>query len=197
MKVFIIVLVLIFSLQSWTKADDISDFEIEGMSVGDSALDYFSEEEMKNFYPINYPASNKFAGFEVPLDNIVTKSFKTYDTIGFHFKKSDKNLKFVGLKGIIEYPNNIKDCLKQKRKVVQEIRSILNNSKEENYEGGYGSESKSVAYISDFIQQNGHIRVWCSDWDQKTETDKGFLDDLSVAIETVDFINWINDGAYN
>ena len=44
MRVFIAVLVLILSLQSWTKADDISEFEIEGMSVGDSALDYFSEE---------------------------------------------------------------------------------------------------------------------------------------------------------
>ena len=40
MRVFITVLVLIFSLQSWTKADDISDFEIEGMSIGDSLLDF-------------------------------------------------------------------------------------------------------------------------------------------------------------
>ena len=47
MRVFIAVLVLIFSLQSWTKADDISDFEIEGISIGDSALDFFSESEIK------------------------------------------------------------------------------------------------------------------------------------------------------
>ena len=47
MRVFIAVLVLIFSLQSWTKADDISDFEIEGISIGDSLLDYFSEEEIE------------------------------------------------------------------------------------------------------------------------------------------------------
>ena len=54
MRVFIAVLVLIFSFQSWTKADDISDFEIEGMSIGDSLLNYFSEEEiLKN--NINYP----------------------------------------------------------------------------------------------------------------------------------------------
>ena len=46
MRVFIVVLVLIFSLQSWTRADDIRDFEIEGMSLGDSLLDYFTEEEI-------------------------------------------------------------------------------------------------------------------------------------------------------
>ena len=46
MRVFITVLVLIFSLQSWTRADDISEFEIEGMSIGDSLVDYFSHEEI-------------------------------------------------------------------------------------------------------------------------------------------------------
>ena len=48
MRVFLSVLILIFNLQSLTKADDISDFEIEGMSIGDSLLDFFSEEEINN-----------------------------------------------------------------------------------------------------------------------------------------------------
>jgi len=34
MRILIAVLVLIFSLQSLIKADDISDFQIEGMSIG-------------------------------------------------------------------------------------------------------------------------------------------------------------------
>ena len=46
MRVFIAVLVLIFSLQSWTRAEDITDIEIEGMSIGDSLLNFFSEEEI-------------------------------------------------------------------------------------------------------------------------------------------------------
>ena len=49
MKVFIAVLVLIFSFQSLTKADDISEFEIEGISIGDSLLDHLSKEEILNF----------------------------------------------------------------------------------------------------------------------------------------------------
>ena len=48
MRVFLSVLILIFSLQSWTKADDIRDFEIESMSIGDSLLDYFNETEIQN-----------------------------------------------------------------------------------------------------------------------------------------------------
>ena len=46
MRVFVAVLVLIFSLQSLTKADDIRDFEIEGMSIGDSLLDYYRTHVM-------------------------------------------------------------------------------------------------------------------------------------------------------
>ena len=38
---------LLFTLQTPSWADDISDFQIEGMSLGDSLLDYFSEEEIK------------------------------------------------------------------------------------------------------------------------------------------------------
>ena len=42
MRVFIVLLVIFFSLQSWTKADDITDFQIEGMSIGDSLLNYIN-----------------------------------------------------------------------------------------------------------------------------------------------------------
>ena len=48
MRILIAVLVLILTLQSFTKADDIKDFQIEGISIGDSALDFFSEAQIKN-----------------------------------------------------------------------------------------------------------------------------------------------------
>ena len=47
MRIFLIVILLVFSFQSWTKADDIRDFEIEGISIGDSVLEYFSEKKIK------------------------------------------------------------------------------------------------------------------------------------------------------
>ena len=59
-NILIFTLVLIFSLQSWTKADNISEFEIEGMSVGDSLLDFFTKEEIDNMYIVTYPKSKKW-----------------------------------------------------------------------------------------------------------------------------------------
>ena len=48
MKILLSILILVFSLQSWTKADDISEFQIEGISIGDSALNFYSKRKLKN-----------------------------------------------------------------------------------------------------------------------------------------------------
>ena len=42
MMKFLIFVILIISFQSWVKADDIKDFQIEGVSIGDSLLDHMS-----------------------------------------------------------------------------------------------------------------------------------------------------------
>ena len=47
MNRLILILILMFSFQSLTKADDIRDFQIEGMSIGDSALDFFTKKKLK------------------------------------------------------------------------------------------------------------------------------------------------------
>ena len=44
MKRLLLILILTLSFQTLTKADDIRDFEIEGMSIGDSLLDFFNKE---------------------------------------------------------------------------------------------------------------------------------------------------------
>ena len=48
MKRLLLILILTFSFQTLTKADDIRDFLIEGMSVGDSLLDFFSKNQIEN-----------------------------------------------------------------------------------------------------------------------------------------------------
>ena len=72
-KRFLIILVLIFNLPNLSIADDIRDFQIEGMSIGDSLLDYFGEEkiikskrrvfEHKSFYIVSI-ADSKFITYE-------------------------------------------------------------------------------------------------------------------------------------
>ena len=61
MRIFILVILLIISFQSLTKADDIEDFEIEGISIGDSLIKYFSESylnDAKRYDTTNTPWKN-------------------------------------------------------------------------------------------------------------------------------------------
>jgi len=85
MRVFLSVLILIFSLQSLIKADDISDFEIEGMSIGDSLLDFFSEEKINSSYQIKYE-NDKYYKIEILSDD-----FENYELVGVYIKTNDKN----------------------------------------------------------------------------------------------------------
>ena len=63
MKKTLIILVLLFS--SSVVAEDISDFEIEGMSVGDSLLDYFSEAEIRDSIVTTYYKEYKIKNYDI------------------------------------------------------------------------------------------------------------------------------------
>ena len=54
MKIFLLLLILFTGVQSWTKADDIRNFEIEEISIGDSILDFFSQKEINNAVDRSY-----------------------------------------------------------------------------------------------------------------------------------------------
>ena len=59
-----LVLVLTFSLQSWTHAEDITEFEIDGISVGDNLFDHYSKKEIKEGRLYEYKDS-KFVGLQL------------------------------------------------------------------------------------------------------------------------------------
>ena len=68
---------ILFSFQASSWADDIRDFEIEGMSVGDSLLDYFSESEIQEYF---YPKSKKFVRTFHKINNGI------YERVRIHYK---------------------------------------------------------------------------------------------------------------
>ena len=90
MKKLLILLFSIFLLSSSSVfADDISDFEIEGISIGDSLLDYMTEVEILKEIELNierFPYLNKpYKYVQVNLDT----ALQTYDLLSFLVKKSD------------------------------------------------------------------------------------------------------------
>ena len=55
MKRLLLILILTFSFKPLTKADDIRDFEVEGVKIGDSLLDYFTKEKIEDSVKTIYP----------------------------------------------------------------------------------------------------------------------------------------------
>ena len=110
LRFFISIIILIFSFQSLTKADDISDFEIEGMSINKSVLDYMS---------VNEVLDNTLPYFETKRKYYVTgivNNLKLYDQVEIYLKSNDK--KYI-IKSIIAgiFIDELDQCLKQKKKL--------------------------------------------------------------------------------
>ena len=61
MKKFLAILILVLTFQTPSQADDIRDLQIEGISIGDSLLDHFSEEVIKKHYKTTSFYKQEFA----------------------------------------------------------------------------------------------------------------------------------------
>ena len=84
MNRLILILILTFNFQILAKADDISDLQIEGFSIGDSLLDYFNKKQIRKSLVRIYK-SDKYETAEF----LNLKSFKKYDSININFLKKD------------------------------------------------------------------------------------------------------------
>ena len=193
MKRLLLILILTLSFQTFAKADDISDFEIEGISVGDSLLDFFSKESIKEkiktgFY---YPKSNKFVTINLRPSNL-----KTYNHLNFSIKPNDKDFIIYSLKGISN--KTLNECLDIKKNVVKEISKVAPSSSKKDYENDYKKAyGKSKAYITDFNLQNGLIRSWCVEWDRTSKNVKSnWRDALNVSAGYLEWKNFLKNEAY-
>ena len=181
---------LLFALPTPSQADDIRDFQIEGISIGDSALDYFTKDEMEK-YKSYYPKSKKWVMFAKSVS-----SFETYDSIQVHFKDGDSKYIIGTLDGSIHYKNNIKDCYKKMDEVENEISKIFKNAKKKRSDKVKHSWDKSgKSIVTDIIYrfESGDVAILeCVDWSNEAE----LIDALNLKTGTKEFLDWINTEAY-
>ena len=195
LKKFLIIIILTFSFQSWTNAYEIGEFDIDGVSIGDSLLDYVSKDIIKSKTKAFYPNSEKY--YLLEFDTQELSFLDQYQFIGFHLKENDNKYVIYSIKGMLDYDNDLDSCLKQKKIIVESIKDTLSDSKEEKYENSYNKlYGQSKAYISDFKVNDGFIRVWCNSWDKKNEKSKDFIDTLNVDLSDQIFLDWLNYEAY-
>ena len=114
---------LLFSFSVTSFADDISEFQIEGMSIGNSSLDYMSEEEIKENVVFVY-SDKKFT------ISVYKKSTEIYDLgVGITYKSNDQTYKIHGVQGRVSFENDIEGCYKKQDEIVKEISSMFDKIK--------------------------------------------------------------------
>ena len=188
MKLFIAVLLLILNLQSWTKADDIRDFEIEGMSIGDSLLDYFTEEEIL----ANKPDWFKDNEYSIAND-LKLETFQIYEIVQAAYKTKDKKYIFEGIEGYKFY-KKMDNCLKEFDKVVDEISKLSLNAtkgKKETFKHNDPTENATVTNLNFKFDSGDSIKVSCVD-----SPDYNPPIDLRVILRTKEYSYFLINKAY-
>ena len=190
----LLILILTFSFQTLIKADDIKDFQIEGMSIGDSALDFFSKEQIKKNSK-NYFKNKKYT----PVQNDQLSFFKTYDAVDFAFKTNDKKYTIQSIAGVLFYDKNVKDCYKKMDKIIAEMDELFPNQKKKpksTYKHGNKIKNKSGKSIITEVEyqfKNGDsVTISCYDY----SIEHGSQDHLSVAIDTKAYADFLFNKAY-
>jgi len=192
MKKFLGILILVFTLQTPSQADDVRDLEIEGMSVGDSLLDYYSSEEIElrvSRIISNYK-SDKFIRSSFP-SGFGSKEFKIYDFIGVHFKKKDSTYKLHALSGAFLIHNKSK-CIKKHDEIVKDLSKIFTSKPKYNV----FEDEEGEVITSHFSLDNGGIAVRCNILNEEILKKNNWNRSLRVLITTNTFVKWWKSEAY-
>ena len=187
--VVLTVISLLYTLPS--HADDIRDFQIEGMSIGDSLLNFMSEIDIESS-KLNYFKGKR--KYYVVQANINTSM---YDSVEVYLKTNDKNYQIKSIGGfLIDFTKE--DCLEKKKEILKEIDNIFISSKPRSNikSHEYDKTGKSKQYITQYLLGNNfeHVRVECVFWSKKIKKREGWKDNLVVVAMTNEVHDWILDG---
>ena len=185
MKRLLLILILTLSFQTLTKADDIRDFEIEGISLEDSALDYFNVSTIKK-NSWNYYKDKAF----IPVQNDKLPFFKTYDFFDFRYRTGDEKYIMQSISGIIDFKNkDLSKCIQLKKKIIDEIKLIIPNMEFQEYDKTSSKGTKGYYYQSSFFSDKGNISIICYDYFEKDNY-------LAVSISNKNYENFLLNNPY-
>ena len=178
-KIFFLV-ILLLSFQNLTSAENIQNFQIEGMKIGDSALDYFSKSQLEDYeqgwHNFSY---NEYSTSYMPGKGI-------YNWFLVSYKNDDDNFTIEGLVGGLEKSNyDIKECNNKLDVVALNISKLFKNIVQEEKKSyklkqdaaqTYPFTGKSVVTSLSFNFLDGaKIILACYDMEKEAKENESFL----------------------
>ena len=203
-------LILLFSLFFFSSpsviADDISDFQIEGIKIGDSLLDYMTKDKIlekiesnKEMFPwLNEP--NKYAqislgkDFPVYVDG-VSVLIKNNSTNKYLTDINEKyTILFVG--GRIPYNEDFDGCIKERDQITKIFSGMFPNAKktESFFNHSVDPSGNSIVDGVYFDFDSGaDIDAYCTNFDETFRNKKNWSEGLNVSISSAETTSWMRD----
>ena len=196
MKKILVIIVLSLYLITPSQADDITDFQIEGISVGDSLLQFFEKSQLeKNNSQVQYP-NNKYTILWLKK---LTFNLKTYDALTIAYETYDDKYHVHSIIGSI-YFNEINQCLKKMREIDKELSITFQNSNRifaEKQKHSYDKSGESTLTGSIFLLKSGDdVQNTCYDWSKRLQKIENRDDELGVSLSRKSFTDWVKNEAY-
>ena len=192
MKKLLAIIILSSCFLTSSKADDIRDFQIDGMSVTDSLLEYFDKSYIKKnkSYYEQAKGNKEYA-------KLIIKKSSVYDELTVTFK-DDQKFKISAIEGLIFYKNDIKTCLSKREDVIKELSVMFENKLK--YDFGKAkhfldNRSYTYTYVIGFgskaelsSENYDAIAISCYDWSDHLPYD----DHFRISIRLKDINIWLN-----
>ena len=208
MKKLLILLFSLFFLSSPSVfADDISDFEIEGMSIGDSLLNYMTDEKIHEEIELSL-SLNEYYYLNEPIKYVevyLMEEFPKYDN-GFSFfikntstnqYLTNKNEEYtiLSIYGMMNYIENFQGCIQKRNEIVEELSKMFPNIQktEDIFEHSVDPSGNSIVDIVYFEFDSGdRVEVSCDNFEETFRIKNNWSEGLNLSISSKEIISWLS-----
>ena len=203
MKKIFFLIIWILTFQTQSLADNIRYFQIEGMSIGDSALDYFSESQLEN----NEQGWHNYSYREYSTSLMPGKNI--YDWFLVSYRSDDDNFIIEALVGGLEKTNyDNKKCNNKLDVVALNISELFKNTaKEEKKSYKLTADASriypfagksSVTSLSFNFLDKAKIILACYNMDEEAKQNESLLtsvlkqkDSFRIDVRSGPFVNYL------
>ena len=190
MKAFkICFFVFLFSIYiNTSKAENISDFQIGGLSLNDSLLNTFTEKEIKKAKRKTGFKSKKYSMYAFFGD------FNPYDHLVIYTERKDKSYIIKSVAGFMKFEKNWEGCLKEQEAVSNQVQELFSNTKKTVKEFAHPNDKTGNSFEKDVIfalNTGEEIGSACQNWGKKYKDQRKKKDTIQVFMDTKEYAAWL------
>ena len=192
----ILLLTLLLSISQITSADELSDFEVLGMSIDDNLLDFMPEVDI--FYEIEkHKKLNRYSHLKEPnkfLEITVSKQENDlYDGAVVFIKNTiPRDNTIYGIRGYRYYIEDFDACIKKRNQISEILTNFFPDAETDSL---IDEDNEGITYTFSigYPAKNRIIDVFCKDLEETYRLKNNFKEGLTFLVRNKEFGDWALD----